>query len=271
MGVVRNGKIVTRTPSSEDHAPDREALLAPSPRRPVRVLLVDDDGLVLGIAGRALEEAGYEVLTAGSAEEGLEIVSRSGVPDLAVLDIRLPRRSGLDLGRTLRKTSDLPIVMLTSVDDQAIVVEAIQGFADDYVRKPFDPNELAARVARILGRRRTRGTRAGYGDGILELGDVTLDLPRRRVRRGGTWISLTPTEGKILEALLLNRGHIVTSTRLLEQVWPDGDVFEDALRVNVHRLRRKIETDPAKPKYLRTERGLGYLFQSAPSTVSTSR
>lgn len=235
--------------------------------RSARILLVDDDGLVLGIAARALEEAGYEIVIAGSAEEGLEVVERCGIPDLAVLDIRLPRRSGLDLGRILRKTSDLPIVMLTSVDDAATAVEAIEGFADDYIRKPFNPTELAARVSRILSRRQTPAPDSG----VLELEDVILDLARRRVRRDGEWIPLTPTEGKILEALVLNRDHVVTSSRLLDHVWPDGDVFEDALRVNVHRLRRKIELDPAHPRYLRTERGLGYLFQSSFSTLSVGR
>lgn len=233
----------------------------------VRILLVDDDGLVLGIAARALEEAGYEILMAGSAEEGLEVVERCGIPDLAVLDIRLPRRSGLDLGHMLRQTSDLPIVMLTSVDDAATAVEAIEGFADDYIRKPFNPNELAARVSRILSRRQTPAPDSA----VLELDDVILDLARRRVRRDGEWIPLTPTEGKILEALILNRGHVVASSRLLDHVWPDGDVFEDALRVNVHRLRRKIELDPAHPRYLRTERGLGYLFQSSSSILSAGR
>jgi DNA-binding response OmpR family regulator len=222
-----------------------------------RVLVVDDDAIVVQVARGALEAAGYDIFTACSAEVGLEIMGRFGVPDLAILDVRLPRTSGLELGRRLRKTSDLPIVMLSSVDDQTTVVEAIREFADDYVKKPFDPDELTARVARILSR---RAAVAEPTEDLLELPGVVLDIARRRVLRDGEWTPLTPTEGKILEVLLRNAGHTVTSQALLEHVWPDGEVFEDALRVNVHRLRRKIEVDPARASHLITERGLGYRF-----------
>jgi DNA-binding response OmpR family regulator len=232
---------------------------APSCRR---VLAVEDDPDVLRLIRRELEGAGFEVWACGSAEEALETISRKGLPHLALVDILLPGLDGQSLAARLHEWSDLPIVMLTSVDEEETVVAAIQGFAEDYIRKPFKPREMVARVERVF---RRIGDFAYTLQPVLHIDDrLAIDFAHQRAVVGGREVALTATETKLLYVLLRSAGRVVATDFLLRRLWPSDEVFEDALRVHVHRLRAKIEPEPSRPRYVLTERGSGYRFPALP-------
>ncbi len=221
-----------------------------------RILFVDDEADIRWTVTQLLEDEGLTVLTAASAAEALEIVATQGIPHLAVVDIMMPEVDGIELCRELRRFSDLPIVLLTAVDDQRTINAAIREFADDYLVKPFDPEELAARVRRVLGRFESFDHATGPSIAIDDC--LTLELAAGRAVLVGDVVELTPTETHILHILVRARGRTVSTSHLLGRIWPREEVFEDTLRVHVHRIRQKIEEDPARPRYLVTERGLGY-------------
>lgn len=226
-----------------------------------KILVVDDDPLVLRIVASTLEAAGYDVVGTASAKEAKNFIEKDGLPHLVIVDIRMPGVSGLELCRELRRSSDVPMIMLTSVDDRRTVVKAIQEFADDYVTKPFDPQELAARVRRVISR---RGDFSYTFPRVTKIDErLAVDFSSPAAIVDGESVHLTPTEAKILEILVANRGRIVTTGHLLRRVWPDGDVLEDTLRVNIHRLRKKTESEPSRPVYLHTEHGVGYAFRQS--------
>lgn len=223
-----------------------------------RILAVDDDPDLLRLIRRELEKAGFEIWPAASAEEALELVARNGLPHLALVDILLPGIDGLTLARRFHEWSDLPIIMLTSVDEEMTVVQAIESFAEDYVRKPFNTRELVARVERVCRR---------IGDFGYTLKPVirvderlSVDFAHQRVTVDGKPVPLTATESKLLYVLMRQAGKPVGTDFLLRRLWPSEEVFEDALRVHVHRLRGKIEPTPGHPRYVVTERGTGYYF-----------
>jgi DNA-binding response OmpR family regulator len=222
------------------------------------VLAVEDDPDLLRLIRRELESAGFEVWACPSAEEALETVARKGPPHLALVDILLPGADGLSLARKLHEWSDLPIVMLTSVDEEETVVRAIESFAEDYIRKPFKSREMVARVERVCRR---------MGDFAYTLQPVVrvdaclaIDFAHQRAVVDGRPVALTSTETKLLYVLMRNAGRVVTTEFLLRRLWPSDEVFEDTLRVHVHRLRGKIEPEPSRPSYVVTERGTGYRF-----------
>lgn len=222
------------------------------------VLCVDDDPDTLRISAAALRQAGFDVISLDCATRALDWVERNGVPDAAVLDIRMPEMDGLELARRLRRTADLPVLLLTAVDDESTVVAALDSGVEDYVTKPFSPRVLAARLHRLLRRFEPAGTSGGSWQRID--GRLAVDLAQARVRADGEEAGLTPTESKILHLLLRAAPRTLAAAYLLQRIWPAGDVFEDTLRVHVHRLRHKIEADPAEPAYVVTERGVGYRF-----------
>lgn len=170
----------------------------------------------------------------------------------------MPGKSGLDFCHDVHRYSDLPIIMLTAVNDEKTVVKAIHEFAEDYVSKPFRPKELAARVVRVLKRRGDHSYAAVRVVVIDE--NLSIDFANCRATLGDDLVNLTAMETKILYILVRRAGRAVPTSYLLQRLWPDGDIFEDALRVHVHRLRQKIERDPANPSFLHTERGVGYTF-----------
>jgi DNA-binding response OmpR family regulator len=228
---------------------------APSSRR---VLAVEDDPDLLRLIRRELEGAGFEVWACGSAEEALDTVARKGLPHLALVDILLPGLDGRSLAARLHEWSDLPIVMLTSVDEEETVVAAIQGFAEDYIRKPFMPREMVARVERVF---RRIGDFAYTLQPVLPIDErLAIDFAHQRALVDGREVALTSTETKLLYVLLRSAGRVVATDFLLRRLWPSDEVFEDALRVHVHRLRAKIEPEPSRPRYVLTERGSGYRF-----------
>ena len=229
-----------------------------------RILLVDDEPDIRWTVGQVLEDEGFEVVTAGSAAEAMERIEQDGIPHLAVVDIMMPEVDGLALCRRLHEFSDLPVILLTAVDDQRTITTAIREFAEDYVVKPFDPDELAARVRRVLARFETFDHATEPEIAIDER--LTLALGSGRALVDGRPVELTPTEGHILHILVRARGRTVSTEHLLGRVWPREEVFEDSLRVHVHRIRRKIELDPSRPRHLLTERGVGYRFAAETDT-----
>ena len=226
-----------------------------------RILFVDDEADIRWTVSQLLEDEGLTVLAAGSAAEALELVAAQGIPHLAVVDVMMPEVDGIELCRELHRFSDLPIILLTAVDDQRTINAALREFADDYMVKPFDPEELAARVRRVLGRFESFDHATGPS---VAIGDrLTLELAAGRALIHGEAVELTPTETHILHVLVRARGRTVSTSHLLGRIWPREEVFEDTLRVHVHRIRQKIEEDPAHPRYLLTERGLGYRLSTA--------
>ena len=230
-----------------------------------RILVVDDEPDIRWTVSQVLEDEGFDVITAGSAAEALECVRRDGIPHLAVVDIMMPEVDGLELCRRLHEFSDLPVVLLTAVDDQGTITTSIREFADDYVVKPFDPDELAARVRRVLARFETFDH--ATGPTLPVDSRLSLELGASRALVDGEPVELTPTESHILHILVRARGRTISTEHLLERIWPRDEVFEDALRVHVHRIRRKIERDPSNPLLLLTERGVGYRFAADPEAA----
>jgi DNA-binding response OmpR family regulator len=224
-----------------------------------RILVIDDNAHTLLIVRRALQQGGFQVETTTSAEEALVHIQGSGLPHLAIVDINMAGMSGLEFCEKVQQFCDLPVIMLTAVEKEETIVQAIELYAEDYMTKPFSPNELVARVGRVLRR---------LGDFAYMLAPVTFVDQNLQVNFsechafvGGELVSLTPTETKLLYILMRNAGQIVTADFLLRRLWPREAAFEDRLRVYVHRLRKKIEPDE-KWQYIVSERGIGYRFHS---------
>lgn len=206
-----------------------------------------------------LELDGYSVVAARSGEEGLDLVERFGVPHLALVDYNMPPgMNGFTFARALRAYGDIPIIMLTALDDSETIVEIIEEFADDYVTKPYNPPELAARVQRALARVSDFAYATQGEEKVDER--LSIDFNERRAVVAGKTVSLTPIEARILYLLLRNAGRVVTTEILLQRLWPQEDAPEDRLHVHIHRLRRKIEPDPEEPQYILSEWGEGYCF-----------
>lgn len=223
-----------------------------------RILAVDDDPDIRSVVRFALEAEGLRVTGVGSGQEALEWIGRHGLPHLALIDIMMPGQDGLSLAREILEFCDLPIIFLTAIGDSSTKVSAIEELAEDYVTKPFDPRELAARVKRLL--RRVQDFSFAQRPRLQVDSHLAVDFVRREAYVRETRIDLTPTETKLLHILIKSKGRTVTSDFLLRRLWPREEVFEDTLRVHVHRLRKKIEIDHGKPRYLVTQRGLGYCF-----------
>ncbi len=228
--------------------------------RPQRILVVDDDPDILGLVREKLDQVGFEVWTASSGANALALIEQRGLPHLAIVDIMMPHMDGFELCRTVQEFSDLPVIMLTAVDEEATVIRGIEHFAEDYITKPFSPGELAARVQRVL---RRIGDFAYALDPVIHVDDhLAVDFAHQQVivDRQPVPVPLTPTESKLLYILMRNAGRTIAADFLLSRLWPLEEVFEDTLRVHVHRLRLKIEPVPARPRYVVTERGVGYSF-----------
>jgi DNA-binding response OmpR family regulator len=199
------------------------------------------------------------VITASSGEEGLDLIKRHGLPHLALVDIYLPYgMNGLQFCESVLAFSDLPIIMLTSVDEDETIIQSIDRFAEDYVTKPFNPAELVARVRRVL--RRIGSFAYTLNPETVVDERLSVSFPFQRVTVSGNEIALTPTETKLLYILMRNAGQTVTTDFILRRLWPLETAYEDRLRVYIHRLRRKIELPSEQPRYILSERGIGYSF-----------
>jgi two-component system, OmpR family, KDP operon response regulator KdpE len=223
-----------------------------------RVLIVDDEPQILRALKVVLRNAGWSVETAETAEEAsTQLATRP--PDVMVLDLVLPDGSGVDVLRELRRWSALPVIVLSAVGDEQEKVRALDAGADDYMTKPFGPEELLARL-RALQRRAGDG-----GSPVVTVGDLEVDVAAHRVTRAGAEIRLTPIEFDLLRVLAVNRDKLVTHAQLLREVWgPQYQTETHYLRVHVANIRAKLEPDPSRPRYVLTEPGIGYRLQ-APS------
>ena len=223
-----------------------------------RILIVDDDAMAREILKRILEHAGYEVMTAGSGPEALRKL-HEGIPHLVVVDLMMPEMDGFEVCRRIKSHLDVPIVILSAVAAVESKVEGLQRYAEDYVVKPFEKEELVARVQRVL---RRYGESAGVEQPEVVIDDdLQINFVQHWARVKGKQVSLTPTESKLLFLLVRNAGRVVTNETLLAKAW-DGDeeAYEEGLRVHISRLRSKIEPTPQKPIYIQTKRGVGYRF-----------
>jgi len=217
-----------------------------------RVLVVDDEPQILRALRTSLHGAGYEVETAETAEGALAALA-ANPPDAVVLDLVLPDGSGTQVTRELRTWSSAPVIVLSVVGDEAEKVAALDAGADDYVQKPFGIDELLARLRALL-RRATPS-----GEPVLEIGELAIDLEKRLVTVGGRRVQLTPNEFDLLRVLAQNEGKLMTHPAILRKVWgPTYGTESHYLHVYVSQLRRKLEDDPSRPRYLLTEAGAGY-------------
>ena len=221
------------------------------------ILVVEDETKIARLVRDYLEHAGFEVIV--SPDGGSAVATARGTkPDLIVLDLGLPGRDGLDVTRELRRTSSVPIVMLTARGDESDRIAGLELGADDYVVKPFSPKELVARVRAVL--RRADAVQDG-GAEILRAADVELDVPRMRVTVGGRPVELTPTEFQLLATFVREPGRVFTRGQLLDAVHGVAfESYERAVDAHVKNIRRKIEPTPGRPIYLLTVRGVGYRF-----------
>lgn len=226
-------------------------------KRP-QVLVIEDEPSLRRFLSVTLRTNDYQAVEAETAQKGLELVA-SRPPDLILLDLGLPDLDGIELTEQLRQWSQVPIIVLSARNRETDKIRALDAGADDYLTKPFAVGELLARL-RVALRHRARAQGAA-GDPIFEVGDVRVDLARRQVTRGGEEVHLTPIEYRILTLLVQNAGKVTTHKHLLTTVWGPKHAGEvHYLRVYMAQLRRKLEPDPAAPRYLITAPGLGYRF-----------
>ncbi len=220
------------------------------------VLVVDDERQIAAIARDYLTRAGFSVDVAADGPGGLAL-ARQKPPDLVVLDLGLPRLDGFEVARALRRESDVPIIMLTARADETDRLKGFEVGADDYMTKPFSPRELVARVSSVLRRARYDADRASR----FQVADLSIDSGRMRVERGKTPVELTATEFQLLAALARRPGRVFTRAQLLDAVrGTEVESFERAIDAHVKNIRRKLERDPHRPRYVLTVYGLGYKF-----------
>jgi two-component system KDP operon response regulator KdpE len=219
-----------------------------------RVLVVDDEPLIRRALTASLEAAGYDVTTAADGESALTAAALRQ-PDAVVLDLRLPDIDGVEVCRRLRAWSDVPVIVLSSLDAETEKIAALDAGADDYVTKPWSAGELLARLRASL----RRAPDGAGGDGTVRFGDVVVDLALEQVQRDGEPVHLTPIEYRLLAVLARNPGKVLTHAMLLRMVW--GLAYQGEthyVRVYMARLRRKLEPDPSRPRHLLTQSGVGY-------------
>ena len=222
------------------------------------ILLVDDDPTLLSVLSRRLTREGMDVSTAPSGNAALAALDRAW-PALLVVDLMMPGMDGFELCRRVKRIADLPIIVLSSVDASESKVRALEQYAEDYITKPFDPDELVARIGRVL-------RRAATGVGLLRLdgGEVEIDLAARKAVTAAGTQALTPIEVRLLQVLINSLDRTVPTETLLDRVWSDADGADPSyVWVSMRRLRRKLELDPDNPRYLLTDRGIGYRLASS--------
>ena len=222
------------------------------------LLLVDDDPTLLSVLARRMAREGYEVLTAPSGAQALTQLEQRW-PSLLIVDLMMPGMDGFELCARVKRIADLPIIVLSAVDASEAKVRALEDYAEDYITKPFDPEELVARVQRVLRRSAT-----GHSQVVLDGGDLQIDLTGRRVTRPGGSFPLTPTEVRLLHVMIAQMDRTVPTETILNRVWAESDGADPSyVWVTIRRLRRKVEVDPDRPRFLVTERGVGYRLVSS--------
>lgn len=223
-----------------------------------RILVVDDEERMVRFIRLNLEHDGFEVVEAFSGQQAMDRL-RQTLPDLVLLDVMMPDFDGFEVLRLIRENNDVPVIMLTAKGEEDDRVHGLELGADDYVTKPFSPRELVSRVKAVL--RRTEGARSATS-GVIEVDDrLKIDFGRREVWLQDELVKLRPTEYRLLYHLVQNAGWVISHDQILAKVW--GYEYRDEphyVRLYVNYLRQKLEEDPANPKYILTERGVGYRF-----------
>jgi two-component system, OmpR family, KDP operon response regulator KdpE len=222
----------------------------------LRILLIEDDAHIRRFLRATLVTQSYALLEVDTGEEGLALAAAQ-VPDLVLLDLGLPDMDGKEVIRRLREWSEVPIIVITARGQEREKVASLDAGADDYLTKPFGVGELLARIRAAM--RRVRTAEPGRVEQVLSLGNVMVDLERRKVTREMEEINLTPIEFKLLSVLIRHRGKVVTHRQLLKEVWGPSYIEQNPyLRIVILNLRRKLEENPTRPHYLITEPGVGY-------------
>ena len=227
---------------------------------PRKILVIDDEPMIVESVSYNLKQEGYDVMTATDGETGLKL-AETGDFDLILLDLMLPGMDGMEICQTIRKTSEIPIIMLTAKEGEIDRVLGLELGPDDYVTKPFSMRELMARVKRVLKRSVVNLEMAGYGQSIIS-GRLEIDLLGHEVTVNGAAVNLSSKEFELLKVLASHPGQVLTREQLLDLVW-GNDFYGDSRTVDVHIrwLREKIENDPGNPEYILTIRGTGYKFK----------
>ncbi len=224
-----------------------------------RILIVDDELSILKYLRANLEAEGYEVLSAMDGAQALQTLEAE-LPDLVVLDIMMPEMDGLEVCRRLREWSQLPVIMLSALDDESDKVQCLDLGADDYITKPFGKDEFIARVRAVM--RRVEAASPTPTTPSIKSGDLEINFSKRKVTVKGKEVALTSTEYALLQELAHNAGKVLTYTHLLQKVWGTDYADErEYLHVFVSRLRAKLEADPKNPRYITTVSGVGYRFE----------
>ena len=231
-----------------------------------RILVADDEASIRRILETRLKMQGYEVVTAEDGEEAVDVYNKAN-PDLVILDVMMPKMDGYGVTREIRRTSDVPNIILTALGDVSERITGLELGADDYVIKPFSPKELEARVKAVLRRTNTKESTAPAGKtakNVITTGSIKIDTARRQVYRKNERIRLTGMEFSLLELLVNNSGQAYSRNEILQHVWaypPDHRIDTRVVDVHISRLRSKLEADPTNPELILTARGIGYMFQ----------
>lgn len=236
------------------------------PAKKTTIVAADDDPQLLRLVTRNLQLEGYDVMAASDGQQALEQIE-AHVPDLVLLDVMMPRMDGFAVLQRVREYSAVPVIIVTARGQDQDKIRGLDLGADDYLTKPFNVDELVARVRAVLRRAQIAPHEDGQGlRTTITVGDLEVDYAQHLVTMRGQEISLTPIEYRILAYLVQNAGRVVTQDLLLEHVWGAEYVGEShMLQVNINRLRRKLEEDPSRPKYIVTKVGVGYLIPGQPS------
>ena len=230
-----------------------------------RIMVVDDSRVITEGIKHVLVGAGYDVIVAHSGEEALDMIRKYGLPHLAIVDLQMPpRMNGFAFCQKVLQFSDLPIIILTASSDEALVVQGLQEYAEDYIVKPFRSAELVARIERVL---RRIGDFAYTFSPVINVDErLQISFAERQAIIEGERIDLTPIEAKLLYVLMKSAGRVVPTEYLLRRVWPLDDAHDERLHAHIYRLRKKIERDPKEPRYVVSEWAQGYRF--LPSSAS---
>ncbi len=227
-----------------------------------KILLVEDDPNINRLIGDYMGAHSFEVIGFSDGPEALEYVGLRGLPHIALIDLTLPTMHGFEVSSRLKAMADVPIIFITATSDTDTIVTGLKKYAEDFIVKPFELRELEARIQVVLARMPSLDY---ANEPIIRVDDhLSIDFAHNRITLSRQTTNLTPTESVLLHVLLRNAGRVVENRLLIARVWPSETVFEDTLRVHMHRLRRKLEVDSHHPHYVRTERGVGYIFTVRP-------